>query len=157
VLEYQAYVRPLVLSPERILRKRCQVVKRHELRLPLFQQTIDDMFATMTANNGVGLAANQIGWNKRIFVLSNGMCAINPRIEPYGDLGEHIEGCLSLPGSPCRTKRHPHLFLRARDRHWKEFVFELHDMPAVIVQHEFDHLEGTMIDQRMVEYGLPPI
>ncbi|MCM1077614.1 MAG: peptide deformylase [Bacteroides sp.] len=119
---------------------------------------VDDMYATMYASEGVGLAAPQIGRSERIVVIdadpvkdSFPECAgrkltlINPEIEILdGDAVSRDEGCLSLPGLSEKVSRVEHIRLR-----WMDENFDLHDEEisgflARIVQHECDHLEGKL-------------
>jgi len=119
---------------------------------------LDDMYATMYASEGVGLAAPQIGRNDRIVVIDASpvaetypecdgkkMTLINPKIEILD--GEKItrgEGCLSLPGISENVTRVEHIRLKWVDENFTPHDEEISGFLARIVQHECDHLEGKL-------------
>lgn len=114
------------------------------------------MNETMIAEAGVGLAANQIGFSYRIFILKNlevsqGFEAyINPVILSVSDemVDHENEGCLSLPGAQATTKRHVSLLLQWEDELGKKYNREISGFQSFAVQHEMDHLNGKLyIDQ----------
>ncbi|TXH04827.1 MAG: peptide deformylase [Nevskiaceae bacterium] len=116
------------------------------------QKLIDDLFETMYAAPGVGLAANQVGIDKRLAVMD---CAgdksqpqpvvlINPEILEKSDQEEMEEGCLSVPGVFDRVGRYTRLKLRALDRHGQPFELEATGLTAQAIQHEIDHLDGKL-------------
>jgi len=140
--------------PEPILRQKAlEVTNIDESILRL----IDDMIETMLQAPGVGLAAPQVGISKRVIVvdLSGGsedrniQCFINPEIiDAFGsETGE--EGCLSLPGEFAYVKRASNIVLRALDGKGIESKLELEGLPARIVQHEVDHLDGILFIDRL--------
>ena len=113
---------------------------------------IEDMAETMYEAKGLGLAANQVGELKRIFVLDlkqregnpDLLVFINPEIiSAEGDLYEE-EGCLSIPGYAAKVKRKARVLIRALDREGKTFEMELEGLGARAVQHELDHLNGVL-------------
>jgi len=113
---------------------------------------IEDMAETMYEAKGLGLAANQVGELKRIFVLDlkqregnpDLLVFINPEIiSAEGDLYEE-EGCLSIPGYAAKVKRKARVLIRALDREGKPFEMELEGLGARAVQHELDHLNGVL-------------
>jgi peptide deformylase len=113
------------------------------------------MAELMVQGKGVGLAAPQVGINRRLFVMSptgkrEDLCVlVNPVIhEPTGTL-EAEEGCLSLPGIDVQVRRAQRIQVAAQDTDGKAFALELEDLSARIVQHETDHLNGVMIIDRM--------
>jgi len=116
------------------------------------QQLIDDMTETMYAAKGLGLAANQVGETKRLFILDLSqregkpelMVFINPEIiEAEGELYEE-EGCLSIPGYAAKVRRRAKVLVRALDREGREFERELEGLGARAIQHELDHLNGVL-------------
>lgn len=115
----------------------------------------DKMIDIMIANNGVGLAGPQAGVDLRIFVISldgtrkQAKVYINPTIKPYGGLEANHEGCLSLPGIAANIKRFKKCKVTATDLDGKEFTEDGDGLLARALQHEFDHLEGMMIKDRM--------
>ena len=126
-----------------------------EVKFPLSpedQVIIDQMIDTMYRNNGVGLAANQVGYARRIFVMdithdkSNPKIFINPVIEKRAK--EKItdeEGCLSCPKQLVEVRRPQYVGLAWFCRHGKKQYITFYRLPARIVQHEVDHLNGKLI------------
>jgi len=117
------------------------------------RQLVDDMFATMYAAGGVGLAANQIGVSKRIFVMdmaedkSAPMVFINPKVVEQDGEVEYQEGCLSFPDLFVKLKRSQRVVVEALDRDGNVFTFEREDYWARCLLHEIDHLDGvTFLD-----------
>jgi peptide deformylase len=124
---------------------------------PEIHRLIDDMAETMYAAPGVGLAASQIGEPVRLFLVdvagedepSNLMVFINPEIiKTEGDV-LWPEGCLSFPGISEDIKRAAKVTVRALDRAGKPFELEADGLLAVAIQHENDHLDGTLMIDRM--------
>lgn len=125
---------------------------------PGLKQLVADMFETMYASEGVGLAAPQIGRNDRIVVIDATPLAdnfpecldwkrtlINPHIEVLdGDTIARSEGCLSLPGLSEDVKRVEHIRLTYLDENFQPHEEEISGFLARIVQHECDHLEGQL-------------
>ena len=126
-------------------------------------ETIDDsirilaerMADIMVETKGVGLAGPQAGVNLRIFVASpdgtkeNARVYINPTIHTEGSLETLEEGCLSLPGIYGKIKRYSKCTITATDLDGNEFTETGEGLPARIFQHEYDHLEGRMIKDRL--------
>ena len=117
---------------------------------PELQQIVDDMFETMYAEEGIGLAATQVDIHQRIIVIDvsenreEQLVLINPEIlEQSGSTGIE-EGCLSVPGSRALVPRAEWVKVRALDRHGKPFELEADDLLAICIQHEMDHLVGKL-------------
>ena len=117
---------------------------------PELQQIVDDMFETMYAEEGIGLAATQVDIHQRIIVIDisedreDQLVLINPEIlEQSGSTGIE-EGCLSVPGSRALVPRAEWVNVRALDRHGKPFELEADDLLAICIQHEMDHLVGKL-------------
>lgn len=115
------------------------------------QQLIDDMFETMYAAPGIGLAATQVDVHKRLLVMDISedrtapMVFINPDIEvldpePLG----YEEGCLSVPGYYELVQRPRRVRVKALDRQGEAFELEAEGLLAVCIQHEIDHLNGKL-------------
>jgi peptide deformylase len=146
---------PVYLYGHPVLRKISSPVKPD---YPDLKKLVADMFETMYASEGVGLAAPQIGRNDRIVVIdadpvkdSFPECAgrtltlINPEIEVLdGDKITRAEGCLSLPGLSENVSRTEHIRLSWLDEDFKPHTEEISGFLARIVQHECDHLEGKL-------------
>ena len=113
---------------------------------------ISNMINIMYKSNGVGLAANQVGYNRRIFVIDSSnernkpQIFINPKIEKRAKekLAEE-EGCLSCPGDLIQVRRPIYVALSWFCEHGKEQYKTFYHLPARIVQHEMDHLDGKLI------------
>lgn len=114
------------------------------------QTLIDDMFETMEHENGVGLAATQVGIALQLAVIDPGddinqpMVMINPEVSEMSDLTLKEEGCLSVPGYYDKVQRALRLKLKAQDRHGKTFEIVAEGSLAHIIQHETDHLNGKL-------------
>ncbi len=121
------------------------------------QRLIDDMFETMYAAPGVGLAATQVGVAKRLAVMDcaedkgqpQPMVLINPEIVDPEDRQDMEEGCLSVPGVGEKVQRYNRLKLRALDRNGQPFELLAEGLMAQAVQHEIDHLDGTLYLDRL--------
>ena len=118
---------------------------------PAFQRLLDDMFETMYAAPGIGLAATQVDVHERFTVIDvtegrdQPLVFINPVIRKRTEqLREHQEGCLSIPGIYADVTRADGIEVEALDRHGKRFVLEVDDLLATCIQHEIDHLDGTL-------------
>ncbi|MBR5933791.1 MAG: peptide deformylase [Treponema sp.] len=133
---------------EEILRQVAVPVKEEEIN-DEFRSLIAEMFETMDAANGVGLAAPQVNINKRFFVLMADddvrRVFINPQIiSTSGDLVDYEEGCLSIPKIYEVIKRPSKVTVQALDENGKKFTIEAEGFLARIIQHEYDHLEGIV-------------
>jgi len=140
-------VRPLVFHPDPVLRNGTKKVTQFDDAL---QELIDDMFETMYEARGVGLAAPQIGVDLAITVIdtsndkSEQLVLINPEIIEVQNQQLTEEGCLSVPGGYERVLRGTYAKARALDRHGKPFEVEGYGLLAQALQHEIDHLNGTL-------------
>lgn len=112
---------------------------------------VDDMFETMYAAPGIGLAATQVDVHRRLIVIdvsedkSQPLVFINPEVTVLDrDTAEYDEGCLSVPGFYETVVRPQHIHVVARDRDGQEFTMEPQGLLAVCVQHEIDHLDGKL-------------
>ncbi|CAI8807865.1 peptide deformylase [Methylocaldum szegediense] len=114
------------------------------------KRLVDDMFETMYAAPGVGLAATQVNVQKRIVVIdvseekNNPVCLINPEIVEKSGSEEMDEGCLSVPGVFEKVTRAETVKVRALDRNGDAFELEADGLLAVCIQHEIDHLDGKL-------------
>lgn len=124
---------------------------------------IQDMFDTMEALNGAGLAAPQIGVSQRVVIFGvdgnprypdaeavPATVLVNPEIEFLTDqMEEGWEGCLSVPGMRGLVSRYTHLRYRGFDQHGKPIDREARGFHARVVQHECDHLDGILYPMRL--------
>jgi peptide deformylase len=112
------------------------------------KQLIADMFETMTAYGGIGLAANQVDVLERIIVFKIGgfkRAIINPVIVDCKGGGTSREGCLSFPGQTATKARARQITVRGFNENWEPVKFNLKQLRAYCVQHEIDHLNGVTI------------
>lgn len=144
-------LRKILFIPDPRLREETKPVEDFGDEL---QQLIDDMFETMYHANGVGLAATQIGIPLKLAVIdttqdkSQQLVIINPKVVKAENFITMSEGCLSVPGAYDEVQRAKNVTVKALDRHGEPFEIEADDLLAEALQHEIDHLEGTLyIDQ----------
>lgn len=130
-----------------ILEKKAKEVKEMTPRL---KELISDMFETMYADNGVGLAAPQVGVLKRICVIdisqeqNDPHVFINPKIVETSGEQEGYEGCLSVPGKSGLVKRPNYVKALAYDENMNPIEVEGTELMARCMCHEFDHLDGKL-------------
>ncbi len=147
-------VRQILRFPHPLLKtptKRVDVIDR-EIR-----ELVKDMFETMYHAEGVGLAANQIGESLRIMVIDTSpkkeapplkLVLINPEVIQTEGSIRYREGCLSFPGLTVEVERFSKVLVKALDLEGEEKEYELEGFPAIVFQHEMDHLDGiTFIDR----------
>jgi peptide deformylase len=147
-----------------VLRSPAKAVRKEAFRDRLFQKLIDDMRETMYEYEGVGLAAPQVHEGLRLAVIEvpgsdeRGRAEVpftvlvNPVVTPLGD--ERVngwEGCLSIPDLRGVVPRWKRLRLEALDREGKPYSLEAQDFFARVVQHECDHLDGSVYLDRMAD------
>ncbi len=138
----------ILTFPDPRLRTVAQPVDNVDERV---RQLIDDMFETMYAAPGIGLAATQVNVHEQIIVMdisdehNEPRVFINPRIEVLDrDEEDYEEGCLSVPGFYEKVTRPRHIRVSALDRDGNPFVIEPEGLLAVCIQHECDHLNGKL-------------
>ena len=129
-----------------------QHVDHADLEDEEFQSLIDDMIKTMKKAGGVGLAAPQVNLSKRLFVMKpssfrKAEAIINPIIEYIEDGGmkNSNESCLSIPGKSFTVQRYKKLHMRYQNRQGESKSELAKGFRAIVIQHEYDHLNGTMI------------
>ncbi|TCK16793.1 peptide deformylase [Thiogranum longum] len=133
--------------PDPRLRTRAKPVEEVDAAL---RELIEDMFETMYAAPGIGLAATQVNVHQRVLVIDLSQehdeprVFINPEILEKDGVEEMDEGCLSVPGIYERVKRAEHIRVRALDRDGQIFEQEADGLLAVCIQHEIDHLDGKL-------------
>lgn len=152
---------PIYLFGQPVLRNETDDI---EPDYPELKKLVDDMFETMYHSDGVGLAAPQIGLPISVFVIDGTVVAdkfpeckdlkmaiINPELEVIEDADPvtREEGCLSLPGLSEPVKRHEHIRLNWLDENFEEHEQEFTGFASRIIQHEFDHLLGTVYTDRI--------
>jgi peptide deformylase len=159
-------LRDIVIVPDPILRAQCEPVADYSKEL---HRLLDDMYESMIANNGIGLAAPQISISQQVAIIDvssdyiehpsissgasvpkeehlHGKCLelINPRIVSSQKKVSSDEGCLSIPDYRDTVSRFFSVTVEAFDRHGRPFSFSAHELLAFAVQHEIDHLHGIL-------------
>ena len=159
---------PILSYGAPVLRKECEDFDEN---IPV-KNLIKDMFETMYAASGVGLAGPQIGVGKRIFIVDGSPFAesedgnkvddellalkefkkvfINPIIEEEsGDLWPFAEGCLSIPGIREDVERKSHIKISYYNENWQFIEESYQGIAARIIQHEYDHIEGILFTDHL--------
>jgi peptide deformylase len=142
----------IVFYPDPRLRKMSKPVERFD---PALKELALRMFQLMRDHRGVGLAAPQVGENVRLFVinhtgeLKDDKVYVNPELTEAEGTEEAEEGCLSLPGINAKVVRDKSMKMRAQDLEGNFFEETASGYLARVWQHELDHLNGTMIIDRM--------
>ncbi len=140
-------LRTILEYPDPRLRTRAQPVTRFDAEL---KQLVADMFETMYAAPGIGLAATQVDVHKRVIVIDvskdhdQPLVFINPEILSREGEESSEEGCLSVPDNFADVKRSAKVRVRAHDENGEVFERDYDDVLAVCIQHEMDHLEGKL-------------
>jgi len=138
---------PILEFPDPRLRTRAEPVTVFDAVLA---KLVDDMFETMYAAPGIGLAAPQVDRHVRLLIMdlsrdrSEPLVFANPEILARDEIGVMEEGCLPVPGFYDEVERAQRVRVRAQDRHGQTFEMELTGLHAVCLQHEMDHLEGKL-------------
>jgi peptide deformylase len=114
------------------------------------KRLVDDMFETMYEDNGIGLAATQLGIDLRVFIVDvnidpkQPLTFINPTIIEKSGEQKCQEGCLSLPGIYAEVKRADKIKIEALNREGKSFTMQADGLLSICIQHEVDHLDGKL-------------
>ena len=130
---------------------------------PQIQALIDDMFYTVAAEKGMGIAAPQVHVSRRIFIMCSHpnerypqaplmipTAVINPQITwASPEIDKNWEGCLTLPGIRGLVPRHRSIEVAYTNRYGQKVETHLEDFPARVFQHELDHLEGRVFIDRV--------
>ena len=138
---------PILEFPDPRLRTRAEPVTVFDAAL---LRLVDDMFETMYAAPGIGLAASQVDVHRQLIVMdvsndrSQPLVFINPQILGRSEVGTMEEGCLSVPGIFDEVERPAQVEVEALGLDGKTFRLEADGLLAVCVQHEMDHLEGIV-------------
>jgi len=160
----EANLLPVRIYGDAILRQKATEVETLTDEIKVF---IRDLTYTMYERDGVGLAAPQVGKSWRIFVCDpfwghentkrEPLVFINPRfLLKEGDY-VHEEGCISIPGIFEKVKRFGHVILEGMDENGETRQVEANDMFAVVLQHEYDHLDGILFIDYVPKLRLWPL
>jgi peptide deformylase len=138
---------PIRTLPDPVLRQKAHKVSRTD---PTVRKLIDNMIETMHEANGVGLAAPQVGLPLRIVTIclpedeAEEIVLINPEIIKKSGEREIEERCLSVPGYFGLVKRAQNVIAKGRNQDWKEVRIKADGLLAQALEHEIDHLNGTL-------------
>lgn len=160
-------IRPIVAYGEPVLKIKATEIDQEYSNL---SSLIEDMWETMYASHGVGLAAPQIGLPIRLFVIDAAPFAeddeleseeilelksfkkvfINPKmVSEEGEKWTFNEGCLSIPDIREDVDRHENITIEFFDENFKKQILTLNGLPARVVQHEYDHIEGILFTDHL--------
>ncbi len=145
-------IRTILTDEDPLLRKTSRVVKNIDERTKIL---VEDMLDTLYyTENGIGLAAPQVGVLKRIFVIDmkndeGPIVFINPEITAQSGEQFYSEGCLSIPGLTGEVRRPAEVTVQATDENGNDFVLEADGLLAVCICHENDHLDGVLFTDRV--------
>ena len=140
--------------PADVLGRRAEPVEQIDDNI---RQLVDKMADIMIKNKGVGLAAPQAGVSLRLFIISidgtreKVRAYVNPTVAPTGELEGIDEGCLSVPGIYTKIRRYKQCEVTATDLDGNEFTDRAEGLYARALQHEYDHIEGITIVNRMAQ------
>ena len=152
-------IRDIVIYPDKRLKEKSKEVEEFDKEL---HQLLDDMYETMVAKNGVGLAAIQVAVALRVLIINipqedndgaqpkeNTLEVINPVFLEMDGSTKFQEGCLSVPGYYEDVNRYKSIKLKYQDRYGKEHIIEDDDFLAIALQHEIDHLNGKVFIEKL--------
>jgi peptide deformylase len=154
-------VREIVVYPDKRLKL---ISKEVESFNGALHDLLDDMYETMRASNGVGLAAIQVGVDLRALIINipledadgehdqpkeNTLEMINPVIIEKDGSEKFQEGCLSIPGIYEEVERAKHVKVEYFDREGNKHIIEDNDFLAIAIQHEMDHLDGKVFIEKL--------
>lgn len=151
-------LREIIGTDNPVLRRKGKKIQKLN---PELQQLIDDMFETMRAANGIGLAAPQVARSVRLFVAEleenpdipgsgKPYVLVNPEyVHKSPDMVAGVEGCLSVPGWNGEVERHALIVVKGLDRHGRKIKLEAEGWLARVFQHEMDHLDGVLFTDRI--------
>jgi len=145
-------VHPLCREPHPVLREQARPVDAFTDDL---RRLVRDLIETMHANQGIGLAAPQIGRSLQVFVANPSqergreLVVVNPVLEASDGKASIVEGCLSVPNVWERVRRAGRVRMRGWSADGLPLAFEAQGLLAVVLQHEFDHLQGRLFVDRL--------
>jgi peptide deformylase len=148
-------VRPLCYEPHPVLRAAARRIERFTDDVTALAR---DLIDTMYANEGIGLAAPQIGRDVQVFVANPSqeqgreLVVVNPLLERLDGQARIVEGCLSVPEVWARVRRSARVRLSGQDERGRPLRLDADGLLAIVLQHEFDHLQGRLFIDRLSWY-----
>ncbi len=144
---------PIVTLPATSLRQRSKEIEKNFLNSKEFKNLLKNIISTMYHDDGIGIAAPQVGQNIRFCIIGrqatpdkkNDLILINPIFEKISRKKEtDLEGCLSVPKTYGKVTRYKDILVKAWNEKGEEIKFEAHNFFARVIQHEIDHLDGIL-------------
>ncbi|GKW44921.1 peptide deformylase [Planococcus sp. NCCP-2050] len=144
----------IVKHPNEILEQKCLPVTKFDKKLAVL---LDNMHETMVENDGVGIAAPQVGVNLRVAIVDfaegqEPIEMINPKLVLFEGEDTDVEGCLSFPGIFGEVSRPDHIKIKAQERDGSWYELEAEGYEARAIQHEIDHLDGILFTSKITKY-----
>lgn len=143
---------PVKIYPDPVLKQKAVPVSDFGSKM---QKLFEDMIETMYEEDGVGIAAPQVGVSQRIFIAcptvkkGEEYVVVNPQVYEVSGRQVGVEGCLSVPGVSGEVARAKMVKIKYQDRYGKPQDIEAKDFFARIIQHEIDHLDGMLFVDRV--------
>ena len=147
-------IRSIVTHPNEVLTQKCNEVHAFDEKLG---KLLDDMYDTMIASDGIGLAAPQVGEAIQVAIVDLGegqevIEMINPEVVEIGGSEVEVEGCLSFPDIYGEVERPFYVKVEAQDRDGSLYELEAEDYEARAILHEIDHLHGILFTSKIIRY-----
>ncbi|KQL35469.1 peptide deformylase [Psychrobacillus sp. FJAT-21963] len=147
-------IREIVTHPNEILTAKCKEVTVFDQKLATL---LDDMYDTMIASDGIGIAAPQVGETIQVAIVDLGegqevIEMINPEVVEIGGSEIEVEGCLSFPDIYGEVERPFYVKVEAQDRDGALYELEAEDYEARAILHEIDHLHGVLFTSKIIRY-----
>ena len=145
-------IREIVKHPAPVLQQQCKEVNKFDKKL---YKLLDDMYDTMVAADGIGLAAPQVGEAVRVAIVDMGegqdvIEMINPVVTAIGGSEIEVEGCLSFPDLFGEVERPFFVRVEAQERNGDLYELEAEDYEARAILHEIDHLNGVLFTSKII-------
>lgn len=147
-------IRTIVKHPNEVLTQQCKEVHSFDEELG---KLLDDMYDTMIASDGIGLAAPQVGEAIQVAIVDLGegqevIEMVNPEVVEVGGSEIEVEGCLSFPDIYGEVERPFYVKVEAQDRDGSLYELEAEDYEARAILHEIDHLHGVLFTSKIIRY-----
>lgn len=146
----------IILVPDPRLEQVCDPVDDFS---PETREHIQEMKQLMLASGGIGLAASQVGWMQRVFIMNHGrqvIAVVNPVLKRYTGTQVNAEGCLSIPDKRVEVLRPRKVEIEAFDENGKNHILNFSTLEAACALHELDHLNGiTILSRNNKQLGIP--
>lgn len=147
-------IRPIITHPNELLTTKCREVEVFDGKLATL---LDDMYDTMIASDGIGIAAPQVGETIQVAIVDLGegqevIEMINPEVVEIGGSEIEVEGCLSFPDIYGEVERPFYVKVEAQDRDGALYELEAEDYEARAILHEIDHLHGVLFTSKVIRY-----